>query len=533
MATRVRLVGNREVLINEPPRPDTFDGLGDRIEYMLTHTLYSILAAMGEGIGVFAASILVKFLELIEPEVVDYLSPIIDDILALPGLPAGFRETLEKLKAPQGQVGGALLNSVVGGAGGQAAGSIVSALLAPVIFEIQKQTHPQRPSIADAFAMWYRGYPDTEIIKEWLLESGWSEEAIIAYEELARARPGVGDLLQYYLRTTKSPEGAREELSKRGFSGEDIDKLMELAKLIPGPSDLIRMAVREAFNPQAIEQFDLDQEFPPEFAEWMQRQGYSEDWARKFWISHWQLPSLTMGYEMLHRGIIDEDTMRLLIKTADISPFWRDKLIQISYSPYTRVDVRRMYAAGVLGEADVYANYRDLGYDHEHALNLTAWTVAEYQARERDLTKTDILTAYRERRIRREQAVEYLTQLGYAEDEVEVLLSREDYRLELEVEKEVKKTVKTLYVNHQIDVTDVYAELGAIDLNSDEIAALLRLWDIERNRKTERPTVSQLRDMYLKSIIDESTLRKELAGHGYSDKYIDWFIKLWTPGVGS
>ena len=533
MATRIRITGNREVVIQEPPKPQEFRGLGDRIEYMFVHTLYSILEALGEGIGVFAASILVKFLEIVEPEIVDYFSPILDEILSIPGLPDGFRQTLEKLRTPEGQVGGALLNSIVGGAGGQAAGSIVSALLAPVIFEIQKQTHPQRPSIADAFAMWYRGYPDTETIREWLLESGWPEEAIIAYEALARARPGVGDLLQYYLRTTKSPEGAREELIKRGFSGEDVDKLMELTKLIPSPSDLIRMAIREAFNPTAIAEFNLDQEFPPEFAEWMQRQGYSEDWARKFWIAHWQLPSLQMGYEMLHRGIIDEDTMRLLIKTADISPFWRDKLIQISYHPYTRVDVRRMYAAGVLNEKDVYRNYRDLGYDHEHALNLTAWTVAEYQAQQRDLSKTDILIAYRERRLNRNQAFQHLADLGYDDDEIEVLLSREDYRLEREYENEVKKTVKTLYVNHQIDVSEVFAELGNLDLTSHEIESLLRLWDIERNRKTQRPTVSQLRDMYLKSIIDEDTLREELAGHGYSDKYIDWYIKLWTPGATS
>ena len=81
---------------------------------------------------------------------------------------------------------------------------------------------------------------------------------------------------------------------------------------------------------------------------------------------------------MLHRRIIDPDELKLLLRVRDIPSFWRERLVQLSYDPYTRVDVRRMYTAGVLSENEVFDTYLDLGYDEEHANNLTLWTLQEF-----------------------------------------------------------------------------------------------------------------------------------------------------------
>ena len=81
-----------------------------------------------------------------------------------------------------------------------------------------------------------------------------------------------------------------------------------------------------------------------------------------YWRAHWELPSPTTGFEMLHRlhpdvlevigekykemGLnpddlkTDLDTLKELLKISDYPKYWRDRLAAISYSPLTRVDLR-------------------------------------------------------------------------------------------------------------------------------------------------------------------------------------------------
>ena len=135
------------------------------------------------------------------------------------------------------------------------------------------------------------------------------------------------------------------------------------------------MAVREVFNPVIVEKFGQDEDFPEQFAEYAAQQGISRFWAEKYWEAHWVLPSVQMGYEMLHRRVIDMETLKQLLAAQDIMPGWRDALIDISYKPYTRVDIRRMHDVGVLNDDEVYESYLDLGYSPDKAKNMTEFTI--------------------------------------------------------------------------------------------------------------------------------------------------------------
>ncbi|GAH81965.1 unnamed protein product, partial [marine sediment metagenome] len=117
------------------------------------------------------------------------------------------------------------------------------------------------------------------------------------------------------------------------------------------------MAVREAFTPAIAKKFGQYEDFPPDFEKYAGMKGLSKEWAERYWAAHWSLPSPSQGYDMLHRGIIDNKELFMLMKALDIMPFWRDKLMQMSYHLLTRVDIRRMYKAGVLTEAEVYESY--------------------------------------------------------------------------------------------------------------------------------------------------------------------------------
>ncbi|MBW2638419.1 MAG: hypothetical protein JRC86_13080, partial [Deltaproteobacteria bacterium] len=133
-----------------------------------------------------------------------------------------------------------------------------------------------------------------------------------------------------------------------------------------------------------------------------------------------------MGYEMLHRGLISEKELDTLLKTADYPAFWRKRLMLLSYSPYTRVDVRRMYQMGILSKEQVFKAYKDIGYDDEHAENLTKFTVAGASTSERDLTKSEILKGYRYKLLDAAETKDALIKMGYDETEAEYYITLED-----------------------------------------------------------------------------------------------------------
>jgi len=315
------------------------------------------------------------------------------------------------------------------------------------------------------------------------------------------------------------------ELRKRGYKDDEIAKLKELQQVIPNLGDIIRMAVREAFTPDVVSRFQLHAELPGDMVSWAKKQGLSEEWARAFWASHWELPSLTMGFEMLHRGEITESDMELLIKTHDVSPFWRDKLTAIAYTPYTRVDVRRMYDSGVLGVEDVLRSYMDIGYDLEKATKMTEFTVALSNAAERDLTKTDVINGLKIGYFKEEEARANLVELGYSNEEADYYVSKVYYDL---WQKEIKEQVKYLemqYTRGLIDQNTVYSELGRLNLPSEQVNRYIHEWDIKLDAKTKTLTATKLSEFRLMDIITDDEFRSEMSGLGYNDRYIEWYIE--------
>jgi len=125
-------------------------------------------------------------------------------------------------------------------------------------------------------------------------------------------------------------------------------------------------------------------------------------------------------------------------------PYWRDKLIQIAYTPYTRVDVRRMYQVGVLSKDDVYRAYRDLGYDEEKARNMTEFTVKYVEEEPRKLTRTMIEKAYITGEIDRETALALLQEIGYDKENADLILRLKEMD---EEEKEIEDKIDTIVAN--------------------------------------------------------------------------------------
>ncbi len=195
------------------------------------------------------------------------------------------------------------------------------------------------------------------------------------YFDAIMTKPASEDVIAFELRRDPSLANLSDELRKIGVHQNYHGLYKELAYQIPPVADIITMAVREAFTPAIAARFGQYEDLPTEFVEWVGKKGLSKEWAERYWAAHWSLPSPQQGFEMLHRGVIGEADLNMLMRALDIMPFWRDKLIQIAYRPLTRVDVRRMYALGVIDVSGVMKAYTDLGYNKYNADLMTKFTV--------------------------------------------------------------------------------------------------------------------------------------------------------------
>jgi len=351
------------------------------------------------------------------------------------------------------------------------------------------------------------------------------------FHAAARQLLDAGEVREASLRGISFGASADDYLTKFGYTTEEISALMQLWQRLPGVQDVIRMAVKEAFTPEIAEKFGQYADLPPKFVELAAKQGLSAEVAGWYWAAHWDLPSTTQGYEMLHRGVIKEEELDLLLRAQDVMPWWRDKLKAIAFNPLTRVDVRRMYQLGVLDEPGVIRAYKELGYNDENSQRMLEFTKVYYgpedetgEEADRDWTKAEILDGYRKKIITTDQARMALREMSYAEAKIDFFLAREDLKAVQTRKQAYLDRWHSLYINGIAGAQDVYTNLGALGISQAEVDDLLPLWNLEQLQAVQRPTKAERLKWFKSGIISQATWEAELRLDGYSDAYIAMYL---------
>ncbi len=367
--------------------------------------------------------------------------------------------------------------------------------------------------------------PDIDIIKDISIADIHPDYAQ-NYLDAVLTKPASQDIIAYQLRQNPDLSGLDKELRRIGIHENYFPLYKELAYQIPPVADIITMAVREAFTPAIAEKFGQYQDFPPELEMWAGKKGLSPEWSKRYWAAHWSLPSPQQGFEMLHRGAIGVKELDMLLRALDVMPFWREKLTKIAYRRVTRVDIRRMYKAGVINVKDVYDSNRELGYTHRDATRMTDFTVQWALPKHASITRADILTAYKNRMISRAEASGLLEDMGEAYFHREFMLKAVDYKRGLELTELQIKGINNLYKTRTYDQNKARAELLKLDLPSDEVDSLMEQWFYEVKAEPLRLwTTSQVIGFIRDKVITRERGRTELVNIGYDDEHITAYLK--------
>lgn len=263
---------------------------------------------------------------------------------------------------------------------------------------------------------------------------------------------------------TEAPESEKlwDDLRDQGWTEDRIKAAKRLAFLLPSPSDLVTWAAKEVFEPEMIEKYGLLDEVELLKRDLFYKVGMSDEMIDNYWKAHWVHPEFRTVVEMLRRTDFTEEDMYEWFRLVEIPPYWRDKLIAISYAVPTRVDVRRFWDMRTIDEARLREIYEWQGYHGKDLEDYILWTkvyvafpdlIARYKngwigeevvkdeliamgmlperveemwqtkfkkaaqiervAPERDLTKTDITMAVKKKIMSRAEAIPMLERLGY------------------------------------------------------------------------------------------------------------------------
>ena len=397
-------------------------------------------------------------------------------------------------------------------------------------YDLQSRILSEIPNPRDVVQAAFIAPEKTGAVREVFKKAGISDEYTDLFF-LSMYRPYNEQVIQMlWLRKAIDDDTMFMRMRELGYTDTRIKEIIQSWSIIPGPQDLLTMVAHEAFEPDAIELMGLGDEFPVAQVEWLQKQGLSEDWAKRYWYAHWEQPSVQMGYEMLHRGVIGQKELDMLYKTVEIPPFWRDKLTKIAYQPYSRVDVRRMHKLGVVNDQELLQSYMDLGYDEEKAEKMALFTVRYNQGAEKLVTKGQILEGFRDKFITEKDAVEMLVEIGYGEDLAQYTVTLEQYKEEKAYVDMMITNIQDRYENNLIDATTARDRLGKLNLPAIKTDLLMDRWGINKFEDKKVPSKTDLDKMYKAKVIDESEWRAEMQVLAYSQKYINWYWSLILKG---
>ena len=314
---------------------------------------------------------------------------------------------------------------------------------------------------------------------------------------------------------------------------EAVDLFVKLFEAVPGPADLVRFMLRDVEDPNIVDRFSLDAEFDDKYKgqvkSWFNSQGVSEKLALYEWRAHWQNMPWTQLQQMQFRlrpdkvnGAKDPAGYPLAVTPADVfaalgqndvPPYWRYKLMEVSYNLPRLIDVRRAYFAGVLDDAAIRSDLLDRGLSPESADLL----VPVYRRLRRDGLRRDrVVRLYQSDALGEDRARALLAADGYTDVEIDAALDWADVEANAAVTAKCVKQISARFTRGEIPREDLPTVLSSFGLSPKQIARVVRSVTCTLATKPKDLTAAQICDFHSRGILSDQTALDRLLRLGYS-----------------
>lgn len=351
--------------------------------------------------------------------------------------------------------------------------------------------------------------------------------------QAGRTRPNAAQAVELYRKDYISQEQYNTYTRQAGVLNEtDKQAIWDLSKQWESPSDLIRMMKRDVFDQEAIRKGKLDEDFELKYTDETESIGtaigVTKERMLREWMAHWQLPSYTMGREMLYRfndPNLPENLrfttteFREMLKIDDWAPGYVDRMIEMAFHPVTAGDAVKAFMIYTQSEDELKKQYMKVGYSDE-----TSDFMVKYQKKRRDVatrkaagfpTLRTAANMYAKCEIPESEFVELVDKITLAPEQAAMVVDAANMARSIRERREAIRTVKRPFILGIYDDADVANELSEYDVDPSCVDGMIKNWKRERLRKDKLFTASQLCDMREKGIIDAATQLNALVRIGW------------------
>lgn len=316
-----------------------------------------------------------------------------------------------------------------------------------------------------------------------------------------------------------------------------VDNFELSSEALPGPSDLMRFMVRDVEDESVVTKYCYDDEFDDKFKgcvkEWALRQNMTEKVAKRYWRSHWQIPSVGQGYEMYHRlrpekGLKDsknesmeftKEDLAEMLKINDMAPGFVDKLTEISFRPIGIRQVARAYETDTVKAEDIQGYYQDLGYSKDDSKTLSSYVkVDRAESRAKFLGRplpSQLEKFFINGEIGEETYRDELLKAGYT---TEIVESKVDYaRVKGQIaDNEIRvKAAKTKYLKGMIDEQEYENTLSAIGIDQERISSIIRRDREVKSSRNKEIVVGKLCSLVKQGLMNPTDYFTRAINFGY------------------
>lgn len=368
-------------------------------------------------------------------------------------------------------------------------------------------------------------------LKDFMQQLGFSDEWTERLYLASQHELSLVDYVVLYRRGKITKDELITHAQRSGFYVAEIEHLLSVTEYFPSPQDLIQFAVRDVYTPETVDAYKLLEDIPQKYVEEAKKTGLPKEQAENYWAAHWQLPSPTQVFEMLHRRVLKpdgkvftEEDVSTYLKIADYSPQWRTMLQQISYHPLTRTDARRMYSLGVINRGKLKSTFLDEGYNEENAELLTQFTIVHDDPETTGMTRGNLMSSYVEGAITFEDLKKMLPEIGIFGVALTYWLNIAQYD---KTQAEVKKIITRAYnafLAGSSDLDVLRTQLLNKNLPASYVDSILTDMIEEKVSQRKVPSLETIIKWLESQTIDERTFQVKMRQLNYSDEDIILYL---------
>jgi hypothetical protein len=282
------------------------------------------------------------------------------------------------------------------------------------------------------------------------------------------------------------------------------------------------IAPRRPIGPGAQAEIESVSQFLEQQAQLGVLYGSDPQWAQKgyprippYWLDEIRSPLLARAY--LANQVTTGFHVYEALGQSDFPPFWRARLLAISYNVMTRVDIRRAYETGQIDLPSLVSKLQDRGYSPGDAKVLGGFfhEAAVQLAARRPTANSWVNVGFDETLLRQS-----LIDNGMRADMWPDVQRRLQTRRKILIQTKCLNQWKKEFVRKLYTEGEMYIRLTGIGLTHEQATQLISDWTCERTATHRQVMAAEACRMMRQGVINSVNFTERLRDLGYRPKDI-------------